>query len=308
MTQTPSLVVGVPVHNGARYLPFALDSILNQTYSDFRVVIGDNASTDGTEEICRHYARSDSRIEYMRHERNLGGAPNFNSVLRLEHAPYFKWAADDDVLEPTFFERCIGLLNDDPSLALVHPLTYEIDAEGGGIGPSEVDFPLSGPRPRDRLWRVLWRRHIPEIWGVMRSELVRQTHRMGSYAASDRNLVAELLLLGDVGYVDEYLFLRRAHAGSYMGGADGTVQGKASRVRWYDSTAKVPKTPIGLVNLREYVRSVLTLPVTSRERAACLRVVVGWGLRRGFEQLTGRGDRFRDIVAREHAAQQRTAS
>jgi glycosyltransferase involved in cell wall biosynthesis len=300
MTRPKLLVVGMPVYNGADYLSFALDSVLGQTYSDFRVVIGDNASTDETEEVCRRYAREDPRIEYLRHDRNLGGAPNFNSVLRFD-APYFKWVAHDDVLEPTYLEKCIGLLNDDPSLGLVHSLTFEIDAEGEAIGPTEIEFPLSGPRPHDRLWRLLWRRHVPEVWGVMRASLLQQTQGMGSYAASDRNLVGDLCLLGDVGYVDEFLFHRRAHAGSYMGGGSGTVDGKASRVRWYATDAKVPKTPIGLANLREYVRSVLSLPLTNRERAACLRVVFGWGFRRGIEQLTRRGDRYRETVASKRA-------
>src|SRR5262245_32943693 len=93
----PRLCIGVPVYNGERYLEPAIGSLLAQTFSDFRLIISDNASTDGTEEICRALARRDRRIEYHRSTRNRGPAWNFNRVVELADAEYFKWAAYDDL-------------------------------------------------------------------------------------------------------------------------------------------------------------------------------------------------------------------
>jgi glycosyltransferase involved in cell wall biosynthesis len=59
---TPPISIGMPVYNGERYLPEALDSTLAQTFGDFELIICDNASTDRTEEICRDYAARDRRI------------------------------------------------------------------------------------------------------------------------------------------------------------------------------------------------------------------------------------------------------
>src|SRR5438128_542667 len=75
---TPRVSIGLPVYNGERYLRLALDSLLSQTFTDFELIISDNASTDGTTEICRAYAARDARIRYSRLEHNIGGSPNFN--------------------------------------------------------------------------------------------------------------------------------------------------------------------------------------------------------------------------------------
>lgn len=63
----------MPAFNAGRYIASALDSLLGQTYSDFELIISDNASTDGTEDICRAYAARDRRIRYVRRSGNIGG-------------------------------------------------------------------------------------------------------------------------------------------------------------------------------------------------------------------------------------------
>src|SRR5262249_28061769 len=85
------VTVGLPVYNGARYLPSALDSLAAQTYGDLGIVISDNCSTDETEEICRAFAARDDRVRYIRRTENRGAAWNFNSVAAVSSSPYFKW-------------------------------------------------------------------------------------------------------------------------------------------------------------------------------------------------------------------------
>lgn len=94
---TPLVSVGMPVFNGEKYIRESLDSLLGQTFTDFELLISDNASTDGTETICREYAGRDSRIRYIRQERNLGIAANFEFVLKESRGQYFTWAASDDL-------------------------------------------------------------------------------------------------------------------------------------------------------------------------------------------------------------------
>ncbi len=294
---SPQVLIGLPVFNGAKYIGSAIESLQNQTLGDFRLVIGDNASTDDTEEISRTYAHDDSRIEYFRHEKNLGLVPNMRFVYQPAGEPYFKWTGHDDTLEPTYLERCVALLDHDSSLALAHSLALEIDTTGAKTRTFYDDIRLSGARPRDRLWRLLWAKHLTEQWAVMRTALVDVIRPMGSYPGSDRNFNAELLMLGDMGYVEEPLLYVRAHPDAY---GSGGVSGKRSQFLWHDSNARVPRVPSGLINLKEYFRSVMTLPLPRRERVACLRVVTEWGLRRGFEELTGRGDSYREKIAREY--------
>ena len=102
MPAHPRVSIGLPVYNGELFLENALDSILSQTYSDFELIISDNASDDKTEEICRSYAARDKRVRYSRNAHNLGAAPNYNRVYHLARGRYFKWASHDDVLAPEF--------------------------------------------------------------------------------------------------------------------------------------------------------------------------------------------------------------
>ena len=88
MTTVPRLSLGLPVYNGEEYLAESLDALLGQTFEDFELIISDNASTDGTDEICRRYAEKDSRIRYVRQPKNIGATPNHNFVFDV--SGYFK--------------------------------------------------------------------------------------------------------------------------------------------------------------------------------------------------------------------------
>src|SRR5215212_2547350 len=106
----PQVSLGVPVYNGEKYLAEALESLLQQDYADFEIIISDNASTDGTEEICRNFAGRDKRIRYYRNETNIGASPNYNRTFELARGRYFKWCAHDDVCLPAFVRRAAEVL------------------------------------------------------------------------------------------------------------------------------------------------------------------------------------------------------
>ncbi len=94
MTQgtAPLVSIGIPVYNGGKYLEETLDSILNQTFTDFEVIVSDNASTDNTREIVEAYAAKDPRVRYYRNAENIGAAPNYNRTFELSRGKYFRLA------------------------------------------------------------------------------------------------------------------------------------------------------------------------------------------------------------------------
>src|SRR5260370_27706910 len=94
------VAIGLPVYNGDNYLAVSIDSILAQSYGDFAFLISDNASTDGTEEICQAYAQRDRRIRYIRQPKNVGAATNYNLTVRMTDRPYVKSAAQAHLLPP----------------------------------------------------------------------------------------------------------------------------------------------------------------------------------------------------------------
>jgi len=109
----PQVSIGLIVYNGAATLRVALDSILNQTFTDFELIISDNASTDDTENICREYAYSDKRIYYIRQPMNIGIHANVLFVCRQAVAEYFMWAGADDRRSCDSIQECVNVLSSD---------------------------------------------------------------------------------------------------------------------------------------------------------------------------------------------------
>jgi len=106
----PKITIGLPVYNGAKFIHNAIHSLLKQSYTNFELLISDNASTDQTELVCQNFAQVDKRIKYTRHETNRGYVWNFNSVLQQADTEYFMWAGADDVWHPEFIERNLSFL------------------------------------------------------------------------------------------------------------------------------------------------------------------------------------------------------
>lgn len=113
---TPTVTIGLPVFNGEKHIRQSIESALNQTYTDFELIISDNTSTDETENICTDYAKKDSRIIYIRQEENKGGAFNFNYVLDTANGKYFTWLAHDDYLDKNFVKETVTFLEQHPDV------------------------------------------------------------------------------------------------------------------------------------------------------------------------------------------------
>jgi glycosyltransferase involved in cell wall biosynthesis len=109
----PRLTIGIPVYNGEKFVRSALDSVIKQTFSDFEVIVSDNASTDGTSNICREYAGLDKRICYLRQDSNIGAFSNFEFLVKKASTPYFVFLAADDSWEPDFLSENIAALDND---------------------------------------------------------------------------------------------------------------------------------------------------------------------------------------------------
>jgi glycosyltransferase involved in cell wall biosynthesis len=113
LNTAPFISIGIPVFNGEKYLKIAIESVLQQNFLDFEIIISDNASTDDTELICKKYQNQDKRIRYIRQRKNIGGIANFNFVLEKSTGKYFMWHAADDVLEDkNFLSNIYGKISD----------------------------------------------------------------------------------------------------------------------------------------------------------------------------------------------------
>ncbi len=121
------LFIGMPVYNGEQFIEKALDSLINQTFTDWELLIADNASTDKTEIICRKYVAKDARICYARHDSNKGGLYNFKFVFYKSTGPYFMCAACDDVWDRHFIEKGMQFLENNRQFDAWFPTISNID-------------------------------------------------------------------------------------------------------------------------------------------------------------------------------------
>jgi glycosyltransferase involved in cell wall biosynthesis len=205
----PRVTVGLPVFNGERHLPRALDSLLAQDFEDFELVISDNASTDATPEICADYAGRDGRLRYYRNEVNLGAVKNFNRTLQLARGDYFKWAAHDDWCAPQFLGRCVAELDGDPSTVLCFTEMAVADHEGKVFRYVRENLAgATSASARERFHSVVWSLSdcTGPVFGLLRTSVLRQIGGLRNAPELDRVLIGELSVVGRIRQIPEPLF------------------------------------------------------------------------------------------------------
>ncbi len=273
-TKAPLIGIGMPVFNGAEYIAGAIESIINQSISDFELIICDNASTDDTEAICRRYAKGDTRIHYYRNEKNIGAHPNYNRTFELTSGQYFKWAPHDDLLHTNFLEQCIRTLEEAPESVVSQSFLQYIDADNNEIGV--YDSQLTGSNsssPIRRFASLLLTKHPSyEIMGVFRRSAMVNTQLLQSFHGADRALLAELALRGTFNQVQQPLQLVRDHKERY---SRAQVRPR-DRANWHDArlTSRFSFPTWKLYG--EYLTMVGRNVHSVYDRAGCYLVLVAW--------------------------------
>jgi glycosyltransferase involved in cell wall biosynthesis len=297
LTRTPRVSVGLPVRNGANYLREALDSLLKQTLADFELIIGDNASTDDTETICHEFAGHDDRVRYVRHDTDIGAPRNFNFVFQTARAPYFRWAAHDDLVAPENLAACVAMLDGDAAAVLAAPDTTYIDGSGAVLRRWRVASGLEAVRPGSRVAPAAVA--IPAYFGLIRSAVLERTRLLQVYTGADRVLLVELCLRGRFRRVPEALFAFRDHPASYS----RAVVDAPPEARWLDPQGAPPTGFHRMRVLRGCARAIGDAPLGVRDRAECWaqlgHLTLAWHRYLLKEASTVISDRRRDRKERE---------
>jgi glycosyltransferase involved in cell wall biosynthesis len=282
--------IGLPVSNGEKYLKAALDSFLVQTFPHFEVIISDNASTDRTKEICLAYQAKDSRFRYFRNEKNIGSSRNYNRVFMLSSGEYFKWAANDDVIAPQFLDKCVRVLDQDPSIALCCSKAHCIDENGQLISNKDYEMSrmlninISSRKANVRFGALLSLLYpMSPIFGIIRKSALEKTSLMTDYIGSDRNLLAEIGLAGRIYEIPEYLFFYRIHSQSYTDISPWWEPDCEVLSAWWSpgNTQRI----IFAYNILEYFRSVRRIPLSCSEKLLCYAQIAHWFAREGWMAL-----------------------
>jgi glycosyltransferase involved in cell wall biosynthesis len=159
----PLVSVGIPTYNRAAGLKKTLECITAQSYRNLEIIVSDNCSPGlETENIVKEFQKNDTRVQYFRHDANMGVAKNFDFVLKKANGTFFMWASDDDEWNGEFVKTCVSILLRHEEVGMAFCNIVNIDSFGRIIReyPSFTGF--SGVAGRETISRYL---NSPEFFG-----------------------------------------------------------------------------------------------------------------------------------------------
>ncbi len=215
----------LPVFNGGKFIQKKIESLLSQTFTNFELIISDNASTDSTSEICKEFQAKDNRIQYFRQEKTIEAIMNYYYLLKKANCKYFLWTAVDDILYPEFIEKNLEILEKNEQVVcsiskmkLFGPMTEYIKSEN-----SEIVF-------RSKLFKKIYKkigyqntysvsgnyenrikeyiknlRHNQVLYGLYRTKQIKESFVKDSFLGNDAAITFNLLKYGEIHVIDEIL-------------------------------------------------------------------------------------------------------
>lgn len=276
--------MGLPVYNGERYVAEALDSLLGQSFTDFELVISDNASTDTTAEICRRYAARDARVRYIRQPRNIGLNPNHNFLVREARGEYFKWAAHDDLYGPDLLARCVAALDEYPDVVLASVDKAVIDETGTVVEECEYTLDTGSTDVTKRFRSLVVTNGADDEYGVIRTNVLRSVRPKDGYHHSSRPFIAEIAFRGRFHQTREQLYFRRDHPN--RGDRNPTIPALCTNLdprRAGQGTARLVAE-----YAYRYFEAVARAPISATEKLACYGVLVSHFGRSGYHRAISR--------------------
>jgi glycosyltransferase involved in cell wall biosynthesis len=225
MTAVPTIGVVVPTYLRDDLLKIALDSVVNQTdETHITVYVGDNAKSPETRALVATYGPN---FRYFAWADNLGAPGNYAQLVLETTEDYVVCLHDDNVLVPTFVEKCRGVLSKEPDIDVIFSAFDLIDADGNTLPTgalSKSSFRSSLPTGRLRFGRrtrsylILVRQAFqPGVPGMIRRTVLQPlVKRAAESVTYDYNLMASVgLSKATMYYIPEVLTLSRVHGRSY---------------------------------------------------------------------------------------------
>jgi glycosyltransferase involved in cell wall biosynthesis len=202
----PQVSIGMPVYNGASSLPEVLESLTGQTMRGLEIILSDNASTDETADICRRFAARDPRIRYFRQPAIVPVTDNFSFVLAQARAPYFMWAAHDDLRDADYVERLAAALDRNDGAILAFGDVVEII--DGVPRPLALRFANGALSPAARL-RSAALPPLHHLYGLWRREPLRRIRWRHNEWWHDTPPMMAATMLGEFVHVPGVVFRYR---------------------------------------------------------------------------------------------------
>ncbi len=297
----PKVSIVLPSYNYARYLDERIQSLLNQTYTDFELIIVDDASTDNSVEVINKYVH-DGRVKTHFFEQNSGlPYKRWNDGADLAQGEYILFAGADDSCAPTMLEKLVSKIDASPSVGIAYTQSLEIDGDGKVVRSLlyrtddldqarwQHDYINNG---QDECRYLVVKNTIPNASSVLlRRAVFEQAGRFDEQLrlVADWMLWARILLISDVAYVAEPLNYFRVHrktVRSKTRGAGNHIEEYYKVLSFISENAQLPQASLDKAYTRlvnRWVNSILRLMVTKPNQA--------WSKAQFFYQVASRLDK-----------------
>jgi glycosyltransferase involved in cell wall biosynthesis len=211
----PQVSVCIPTYNYGHFLGAAIESVLDQDFAEFELVVVDNASDDDTTAVVERYR--DPRLRFHRNDRNVGLFGNFARCLELSTGELVKFLAADDWLHPAYLREAVALMRRHPSAAIVSCPGFFVDAHGapyavgtGGVFADELVPGAVALRAQAEFLNVIG---MPSNVLLRRDALDAVGGFDGRFApAADVHLWGKLLARHDLGWLTQPRCYLRIHS------------------------------------------------------------------------------------------------
>lgn len=234
MSRTISVLM--PAYNCSQYIGEAIESILNQTYDDFELIVLDDCSTDDTVEIVKGF--TDSRIIYHCNEKNLGLANNLNAGLKIAKGKYIARMDGDDISLPERFQTQIDFLESHPDIDLcscgLKMFGHEQTVWVRESDPEAVKITMLFYSP------VL---HATSVWRRQSFEKHDLYYNQHAFPAEDYDLWSRAIFHCKLSNIPEVLYLYRIH-GAQVTKTDDRVAQKDKEIKLSYIRKSLPSLPI----------------------------------------------------------------
>ncbi len=291
----PRVSVCLLTYNRACLLPRTIESLLAQSHGDFELLINDDRSTDGTEDVCRRYERLDSRVRYFRNARNLRYADNQNAAVVRAATEHVAIVHDGDVYRADLVEKWTRALVAHPTAALVFNALEQMDERGGTV--CVYRHPYGPLVPGLELFDEMIRSSSSPIFGIV---MVRRAcvWAVGPFdprlpVLADIDMWLRLLLRYDAAYIAEPLIkIAPREAGHQNSSTNWRVRRENELIYALASARRHPGDPAKVARLRREIA-----PIVWKKRLAAWSYCVRHGRWRAASEGVAFMARYLDFAA-----------
>ena len=229
----PGISIGLPVYNGEKFLQKRIESILNQTFQDFEIIISDNASTDSTEDICLQIKNKDKRIQYHKQLHNIGGMSNFSFVLNKAKHEFFVWAAVDDEWHTEFLKKNYEFLKLEKDFVgcvtkedFINSKDDEINTRNFSKTRKNLRNKIYSKRPNlypikgkyyKKIRDILKSKSSNMLYGLMRTKHLQKSMINERFLGDEWPIMFNIVKYGNYNEIDEKMLFRREYGASWSG-------------------------------------------------------------------------------------------